>query len=164
MSLGFLQDPTFWVLVAFVIFIGASGKKLFGLVVVGLDKRAVKIRTDMEEAEKLLEEAQDLLAAYQRKQRDAAKEAEGIVKHTKEEAERLIQHGRENLDAALERREKLVMDRITQAEAKAMDTVRANTVDLALGATRDYLAANFKGKNADALVNAAITELPGKLH
>ncbi|NQU58787.1 MAG: F0F1 ATP synthase subunit B, partial [Rhodospirillales bacterium] len=40
----------------------------------------------------------------------------------------------------------------------------AKTVDLALGATRDYLADHFKGKSADALVDAAIKELPGKLH
>lgn len=164
MSLGFLQDPTFWVLVAFVVFIGVSGKKLFELATAGLDKRADKIRADMEEAEKLLEAAQDLLASYQRKQRDAAKEADGIVEHTKEEAERLIEQGREKLEASLERREKLVIDRIAQAEAKAIDTVRERTIDLALGAARDYLAANFKGKNADALVDAAITELPQKLH
>jgi len=164
MSLAFLQEPTFWVLVAFIIFVGATAKPLFGMATGGLDKRATKIRADIEEAEKLLDEAQDLLAAYQRKQRDAAKEAQGIVDHTKEESERLIQHGREKLDAALERREKLVMDRIAQAEAKAIDTVRAKTVDLALGATRDYLAGHFKGKSADALVDAAIKELPGKLH
>lgn len=164
MSLDFLQDATFWVMIAFVIFIGATGKTLFGLATAGLDKRADKIRNDMEEAEKLLEEAQDLLASYQRKQRDAAKEAQGIVDHTKEEAERLIEQGREKMEASLERREKLVMDRIAQAEAKAIDTVRAKTVDLALGATRDYLAGHIKGKNADALVDAAINELSGKLH
>lgn len=164
MSLAFLQDPTFWVMVAFVIFVGATAKPLFGLTVGGLDKRADKIRADMEEAEKLLDEAQDLLASYQRKQRDAVKEAKAIVDHTKKEAERLIVQGRENLDAALERREKLVMDRIAQAEAKALDTVRARTVDMALNATRDYLAKEFKGRNADALVDAAIDDLSGKLH
>ena len=56
------------------------------------------------------------------------------------------------------------MDRIAQAEAQALDTVRAKTVDLALDATRDYLASEFKGKNAAALVDAAIKDLGGKLH
>ena len=56
------------------------------------------------------------------------------------------------------------MDRIGQAEAQALDTVRAKTVDVALNATRDFLAENLKGKQADALVEAAIKELPEKLH
>ena len=54
----------------------------------------------MEEAEKLREEAQDLLASYQRKQRDAVKGAEAIVEHAKDEAKRLTQQGRRNRDRA----------------------------------------------------------------
>ncbi len=164
MSMEFLQDPTFWVLVAFVLFIGAAGRPIAKAITAGLDKRADKIRADMEEAEKLREEAQDLLASYQRKQRDAEEEAKAIVAHAREESERLVVQGRERLEAALERREKLAMDRIEQAEAQAIDTVRAKTVDVALSATRDFLANKFTGKEADALVEAAIKELPEKLH
>jgi F-type H+-transporting ATPase subunit b len=63
--MAFLQEPTFWVLIAFVIFLGAAGRPLVGLITAGLDKRADKIREDLEEAEKLRKEAQDLLAGYQ---------------------------------------------------------------------------------------------------
>lgn len=164
MSMDFLQDPTFWVLVAFVAFIAAAGRPIAKTITAGLDKRADKISADIDEAQKLREEAQDLLASYQRKQRDAVEEAEAILNHAREEAGRLIEQGRERLEGALERREKLAMDRIGQAEAQALDTVRAKTVDVALNATRDFLAENLKGKQADALVEAAIKELPEKLH
>ena len=160
----FLQDPAFWAAVAFVIFIAATAKPISRLLTAGLDKRADKIRSDLEEAEKLREEAQDLLASYQRQQRDAVKEAEAIVEHAKEEAERLTQQGRERLKAALERREKQAMDRIVQAEAAALEQVQAHTVDVAIGATRDFLADNLKGKQAEALIETAIKELPKKLH
>ena len=164
MSMAFLQDPTFWVLVSFVAFFAAAGRPIVKAIFAGLDKRADKISADIDEAQKLREEAQDLLASYQRKQRDAAEEAEAIVGHAREEAGRLLVQGRERLEGALERREKLAMDRIGQAEALALDAVRAKTVDLALSATRDFLAENLKGKQADALVDAAIKELPEKLH
>jgi len=162
--MAFLNDPTFWVLVAFIIFIAATARPISRLALAGLDKRADKIRADLEEAEKLRQEAQDLLAGYQRKQRDAIEEAEAIVAHAKEEAERLAQQGIERLEAALERREKLTLERIAQAEAKALDTVRTKTVDVALDATRDFLSHKLKGKQADALIDAAIKDLPGKLH
>jgi len=160
----FLQDPAFWAAVAFVIFIAATAKTISRLLTAGLDKRADKIRSDLEEAEKLREEAQDLLASYQRKQRDALAEAEAIIAHAGEEAERLAVQERDKLEAALERRQKQAIDRIAQAEAQALDLVRAKTVDVALDATRDYLAKELKDNQSDALTDAAIKDLPGNLH
>jgi len=160
----FLQDPAFWAAVAFVIFIAATAKPISRLLTAGLDKRTDKIRSDLEEAEKLREEAQDLLASYQRKQRDALAEAEAIIAHAGEEAERLAVQERDKLEAALERRQKQAIDRIAQAEAQALDLVRAKTVDVALDATRDYLAKELKDNQSDALTDAAIKDLPGNLH
>ena len=160
----FLQDPAFWAAVAFVIFIAATAKPISRLLTAGLDKRADKIRSDLEEAEKLREEAQDLLASYQRKQRDALAEAEAIIAHAGEEAERLAVQERDKLEAALERRQKQAIDRIAQAEAQALDLVRAKTVDVALDATRDYLAKELKDNQSDALTDAAIKVLPSNLH
>ena len=160
----FLQDPAFWAAVAFVIFIAATAKPISRLLTTGLDKRADKIRSDLEEAEKLREEAQDLLASYQRKQRDALAEAEAIIAHAGEEAERLAVQERDKLEDALERRQKQAIDRIAQAEAQALDLVRAKTVDVALDATRDYLAKELKDNQSDALTDAAIKDLPGNLH
>ena len=160
----FLQDPAFWAAVAFVIFIAATAKPISRLLTAGLDKRADKIRSDLEEAEKLREEAQDLLASYQRKQRDALAEAEAIIAHAGEEAERLAVQERDKLEAALERRQKQAIDRIAPAEAQALDLVRAKTVDVALDATRDYLAKELKDNQSDALTDAAIKDLPGNLH
>lgn len=159
-----LHDPTFWVLVAFVVFLAAFARPIARAITAGLDKRADKIRADIEEAEKLLEEAQDLLAGYQRKQRDAAKEAEAIVEQAREEAERLVAQGRERLEATVERRKKLALDQIAQAEAQAIDEVRVRTVDVAIAAARDYLAETMTAKDADALVETAIKDLPKKLH
>ena len=158
------HDPTFWVAVAFVIFIALVSKPIGKLATKALDERADKIRADMDEAERLREEAQDLLASYQRKQRDAANEADEIVRHAKAEAERISREGRERLQASLERREKMATDRIALAEHQAVERVRAHAIDIAVEATRGVLAAGLAETKANALVDAAITELPVKLH
>lgn len=159
------QDPTFWVLVAFVGFIGVLIYfKVPGMVTGALDKRAEKIKADLDEADALLKEAQDLLAGYQKKQREAADEAQEIKVRAKEEAERILQHGRERLDDQLQRREKLAMDRIAQAEAAALDEIRARTVDIALDAARDLLGAKLSGDKANAMIDDAIQALPNRLN
>ena len=158
------QDPTFWVLVAFIGFVGVLVYlKVPGMVTKGLDARAEKIKADLEEADALLKEAQDLLASYQKKQREAADEAQEIQARAKEEAERIVENGRTRLKDSLQRREKLAMDRITQAEASAVDEIRAHTVDIALDATQDLLAKNLSENKATAMLNDAIKELPDRL-
>ena len=123
-----LTDPTFWVLVAFTLFIVALAKPAYGIITHGLDQRADKIRADIEEAEALLKEAQDLLATYEKKQRDATKEVDEITAQAKAGAERMAEHGHERLEAVLARREKLAQDRIQQAET-AMATAESLMAD-----------------------------------
>ena len=80
------QDPTFWVAVAFVIFVIAVFKPIKTALIGGLDAKIKEIRQEVEEAEKLREEAQSLLANYQRQQRQALQTAEDIVARAKDEA------------------------------------------------------------------------------
>ena len=160
-----LQDPTFGVFVAFIGFIGVLVYfRVPGMVTRGLDARAKKIRADLDEADALLEEAQGLLASYQKKQREAADEAQEIKARAKEEAERIVENGRARLEDALQRREKLAMDRIVQAEASALDEIRIRTVDIALDATRDLLASNLSDDKASAMLDDAIERLPRHLN
>ncbi len=159
-----IEDPTFWVALGFAAFIGVLvWAKVPGMIGKGLDGRAEKIKSDIEETEKLREEAQKLLADFQKRQREAQKEADGIVKAAREEAERLAKSGRERLEASLARREKLAMDRIAQAEAAAMAEVRARTIDVAMAATRTALSESVKGKKASALIDEAVKGLGERL-
>jgi F-type H+-transporting ATPase subunit b len=160
----FYATPEFWVLVAFVILIGGVFKPAFGAITAALDDRADRIQRQIDEATRLREEAQDLLANYQRKQADVEKEAEEMLARAREEAERLRERGVAELERALERRRQQAEDRISQAEAKAVDEVRRLAVDIAIEATRTVLAERTTGDTADALIDDAIKELPDKLH
>jgi F-type H+-transporting ATPase subunit b len=159
-----LNDPTFWVLIAFLIFFALVGRKLFAAATSGLDARAQRIKQEIDEAQRLREEAQALLAGYQRRQREALKDAEAIVAHAREEAKIVRKEAATALETALKRREEAALEKIAQAEVAAVTQVRDLTVDLALAATRAALAQHLKGKRSDALIDAAIKELPEKLH
>jgi F-type H+-transporting ATPase subunit b len=159
-----LSDPTFWVLVSFVIFVALVWKPGSKAVAQMLDDRSEKIRSDLEKAAKLREEAQALFAEYQKKQRDALKDAEAIIKAAKDEAEALSKQAAADLETSLKRREQLALQRIAQAEAQATADVRAAAVDLAMAATRKVLTDKLDAGRQDALIDAAIKELPGKLN
>jgi|TARA_B100000959_G_scaffold74583_2_gene79266 F-type H+-transporting ATPase subunit b len=161
---AFYDSPTFWVALAFAIFVVMLAKPMWKFTTTALDKKIDKIKISIEEATKLREEAQDLLAVYKRKIADAEKEAEGIVAQARDEALLLKNQMTEDLETSLERREKLAMDRIAQAETDATTEVRAMTADIALAATRQLLVDNANNTKADELIDGAIKELPEKLN
>lgn len=158
------HDPTFWVAIALILFIILVAKPVSKLATKALDERAEKISNDLDEAERLRNEAQDLLSQYQRKQRDAAGEAEAIIDHAKKEAERMDREGREKIKASLQRREQLAMDRIQLAEQQAIERVRSRAVEVAIAATAQVLAESMDGAKADALIDDTIKSLPDRLH
>lgn len=157
------SDPSFWVAVAFVIFVAALAKKIWATATTALDARAEEIKAKLEEAKQLREEAQAAKANYQRLQRDALKEAEDILAHAKEEAQRMREEGEKKLEAALARREQLAVEKIQAAEAKALDDVRSQMVDLAVAATRKLIDDNLDDTARKRLVGDAINEIPTRL-
>lgn len=162
---GPFQDPAFWVGVAFVAFIGfLIWKKVPKLIADALDKRADGIRTQLDEARALREEAQALLAEYQRKQRDAEQEAEKILEHAREEALRISTEAKASLEASIERRTQLAQDKIAQAEAAAVKEVQAVAVDIATNTARKLIRDEMSRDKADELTGQVIKDLPGHLN
>jgi len=158
------NDPTLWVAVGFFIFVAAVFKVAKKTITGALDGRAEDIRNSLDQAAGLREEAQQLLAEYQRKQRDAVKETEQMLAHARAEAERMAKEGAEKLEEALKRREQLAVEKIAQAETDAIREVRAISVAVAVAATRSLIASNMDAGKSGAMVDEAISDLSKKLH
>ena len=160
----FFQAPETWVLVGFVIFslfvLWKAWRPLMG----ALDKRAATISNEIDEARKLREEAQALLAEYQRKQRDAVEETQLLLTHAEEEAERVRQKATEDLKDSLARREQQARNRVAQAEAQAVADVRNAASDVALLAAAQLIRSNLDEAAAQALIDQTIDSLPGHLN
>lgn len=156
-------NETFWVAVAFVLFFVLFGKKIGGALTGKLDERSDRIRGELDEAVRLREEAQELLATCQRQQREAAQEAEHLLDHAREEAARMTKEAEERLTEQLARREQLSKEKIAQAEARAIEDIRDHAIDIALTATADVIAGGLDDRGADALVDQAIAGLEERL-
>jgi F-type H+-transporting ATPase subunit b len=158
-----IHDAEFWVAVAAIVFIALVGRRVAGLITGGLDARAARIRGELDEARRLREEAEQLVAEYRTKQQQAVSEAEGIVTHAKAEAERIAAQAAHDLELALVRRQRMAEERIAQAEAKAVDEVRAAAIDVAIKAAHDVIAGEIDGQRGSALIDEAIVALPQRL-
>lgn len=163
--MSLVMDGTFWVFIGLVIFLGlafkAGAHKAIGA---ALDKRSDEISNELDQARQLREEAQQLLASYQRKQRDAEQEAQDIIELAEAEAERLAAETREALQVSLERRTKMAEDKITQAEIRAVQEVRDIAANVAISAAETIIVDKLTGDKVAAYLNKSIGEIEDKLH
>jgi F-type H+-transporting ATPase subunit b len=158
-------DAEFWVAVAFVLFIAVLFKLGAHRVVLGaLDDRGARIKAELDEARRVREEAQALLADYQRRRGEADREAEAIVVAAKAEAERLAAEAKTKVEDFVTRRTQIAEAKIAQAEAQALADVRAAAADAAVAAAERILSETTKGKVGDDLIAQGISELKAKLN
>jgi F-type H+-transporting ATPase subunit b len=158
-------EAEFWVAAAFVLFLGVLAYfRVHKTLVDGLDQRTARIKTELDEARRLKDEAHALLAAYKNKQHEAEQEAEAIIAGAKAEAERIAAEAKTKIEDLLSRRTKMAESKIAQAEAQAVADVRAAAADAAVAAAEKILSKTVKGKLADDLINKGVEDLKSKLN
>jgi F-type H+-transporting ATPase subunit b len=154
------SDPTFWVAVAFVAFVGvAIYYKAPGMLTKLLDERAEKIRNDLEEARRLREEAEKLFADYEARSNAAKQEAEGIIAQARATAEREAKAAEVALAQTLDRRVKAAQAKIAQAETQAVVEVRRAAVEVAIAAARKVVSESLSPADAGRLIDRSIGDL-----
>ena len=129
-----------------------------------LDDRAETIRSELDEARNLRDEAQAVLAAYERKSREVAEQAQRIIDHAREEARLAADAAKEDLKQSIARRLKAAEEQITSAEEKATRELRNRAVDVAIAAAAKILADSTTATEANKRIDAAIAEVESRLH
>jgi F-type H+-transporting ATPase subunit b len=160
-----LFEPETWVAIAFFVFLGVLGyigaHRMLGKM---LDDRGARIKTELDEARRLKDEAAQLLADYRRKGQQAESEAQEIVAGAKAEAERLAIEAKARIEDFVARRTKMAETKIAQAEAQAVADVHGAAADAAVAAAEKILAQETKGELAGELIAKGIEDVREKLN
>lgn len=160
-----LGNTDFVVLLAFILFIAVLFYfKVPSLLGGMLDKRADDIKSELDEARKLREEAQTLLASYERKQKEVQEQADRIVAAAKEEATAAGVQAKADLEKSVARRMAAAEEQIGSAEAAAVKEVRDQAAMIAVSAARDVIAKQMTAADGNALIDDAIAQVETKLH
>lgn len=160
-----LGNTNFVVLLGFLLFLAVLVYfKVPGLLGGLLDKRADGIKSELDEARGLREEAQALLASYERKQREVQEQADRIVAHARQEAELAAEQAKVDMAEALKRRLAAAEGQIASAEASAVKEVRDLAATVAVSAAQEVIAKQMTATDANKLIDDAIAEVGAKLH
>ena len=153
-------DSKLWVLIPLLLFFALLYKKgAHQAIGQSLDERAVKIKAELDKAKRLREEAQALLASYQRKQKEAEEQAEAIIRQARQDAENMAAQARKDLAERLERRAAQAESKIANAEAQALADVKARAANMALAATETLLRSELSAAQHNDLIKSGIAQI-----
>ncbi len=159
------MDATFWAFIGLILFFAVIAyAKVPAMITGALDKRADTIKQELEEARRLREEAQSILADYQRKRQEAEGEAEAIVAEAKLEAERLTEETNAALEEMMQRRTKAAETKIAQAEASAIAEVRARAAEVAALAAEKVVTKKMTVRKSSDIMKASIEQIKANLN
>ncbi|SFB07388.1 F-type H+-transporting ATPase subunit b [Poseidonocella pacifica] len=160
-----LNNTDFIVLLGFLLFVVVLIYfKVPGLLMGMLDKRADGIRSELDAARALREEAQSLLASYERKQKDVQEQADRIVAGARDEAKAAAVQAQKDLKASIARRLAAAEEQIHAAEAGAVREVRDQAITVAIAAAREVIAKQMTSQDSDRLIDDSIAQVDAKLH
>ncbi|WP_456387585.1 F0F1 ATP synthase subunit B [Profundibacter sp.] len=160
-----IKNPEFMVLVGFILFLALLAYlKVPGLLGGMLDKRAEGIKSDLDEAKALREDAQSILATYERKQKEVQEQADRIVEAAKTEAQNAAAEAKEDLKQSIKRRLAAAEEQIVSAQDSAVKEVRDSAIVVAVAAANDVIASKLSAADGNALIEDAIKDVAAKLH
>jgi F-type H+-transporting ATPase subunit b len=160
-----LSNTNLVVALAFILFIGILlFAKVPTLIGGQLDARAEGIQKELDEARALREEAQTILASYERKQQEVQAQADRIVAAAREDAEKAAAEAKVDLEKSIARRLAAAEEQIASAEASAVKEVRDQAISIAVAAADQVIAKQMTATEANKLIDAAIADVESKLH
>lgn len=160
----FYDDPTFWVLIGFVLLVVMIGKKGWHAFAGMLDAHAGRIRGELEEAQRLREEAERVLEAYRHSQEESLKEAEALLARARQEAGVLAEKAKDELKSTLEARARMAKEKIEQAEKQAIDELRATVAKITVAAAHALIKEQLQRLPQEELLRSALAEIEQKIH
>lgn len=158
------HDTSLWVGISFAMFAFVAYKMGGKAITRGLDAKIDEVKQEVETAERLRVEAQELLAQYERKQRDAEKEAKTIIDNAKNQAIQLQENAEKDLEDLMQRRETQLKERLKRVEESAIAEVQSHAADLVVQATTEALQNSLDAKSAKALSENTIASVSKHLN
>jgi F-type H+-transporting ATPase subunit b len=162
--MSLITDAEFWIAIGLLVLLGVLiYAKVPGMAVRALDARGAKVRAELDEALRLRQEAQDLLAQITVQREVAEKTAAEILANAEADAARLRAEAEVRLAEQIERRRAMAERQIANAEAKAAQDVKAAAADAAAALAEAVMAERLEGLSSDPLVDRAVAELAQRL-
>ena len=159
-----LQEAELWVAIGMaILFAALIWAKVPGMAVKALDARGIAIKAQLDEALRLRQEAEALLADIKVQREAAEKIAAEMIANAVADSERMRVEAAARLEDQIKRRQHMAERKIANAEAQAAADVKAAAADLAAQIAESVLKSRLAGLKSDPLIDRAVEQIGDRL-
>ena len=152
-------DATFWVTVSFFIFIGILIYfKLPQKIESTLQESILGIKNQINEAEKLKEDAKNILTEQEKKISNSKNKVKSMIDKANEEAEKNVLKTNEDFDNLMESRRKNAEERIRQLKNQAIKDIKNASVIIAVESVEKLIKNSLDKSKLDKIYTSSIEE------
>ena len=159
-----LANTDFVVAIAFVIFVGVLIYfKVPKVIAKLLDNRAETIRSEIDEAHKLLEEAKTLLAKLEREHKENIAKGQDIIQDAKLTSKKILEDSKSEIKDAVARKLAMAERQIKINEKEVINAIRGDLIDGAFKAAQEQIVKKVDLKLSNSVVEESIDEIGSRL-
>ena len=152
-------DATFWVTISFFIFLGMLIYfKIPKKIKETLEQNILKIKSQINEAEKLKEDAKDMLTEHERKISNSKNEVRVMINKASEEAEKNVIRVNKEFHNLMENRKKNAEERIRQLKSQAEKDIKNASVNIAIESVEKLIKNSIDKSKLDKIYSSSIEE------
>ena len=152
-------DATFWVTISFFIFLGILIYfKIPQKIKDALEQNISHIKSQINEAEKLKEEAKNILTEHEKKISNSKDEVKSMINKANEEAEKNVIKTNEQFHNLMENRKKNAEERIRQLKNQAIKDIKNASVKIAIESAEKLFKNSLDKSKLDKIYSSGIEE------
>ena len=154
-----MLDSAFWVAISFLIFIGILiyfkiPQKVKGV----LEQNILNIKNQISEAEKLKEDAKNILTEHENKISRSKNEVKSMINKANEDAEKNVIRTNEEFHNLMENRKKNAEERIRQLKNQALKDIKNASVRIAISSVEKLIKNSLDKSKLDKIYSSSIIE------
>ena len=152
-------DASFWVAVSFFIFLGVLiyfkiPQKIKDI----LEESILNIKNQINEAEKLKEEAKNILSEHEKKISNSKKQVKSMIDKANEDSEKNIIKINKDFHEMMENRKRNSEERIKQMKNQALRDIKNTSVEIAIESVEKLLKNSLDKSKLDKIYLSSIEE------
>tara|TARA_Y100000590_G_C15714283_1_gene1011350 strand:+ start:768 stop:1265 length:498 start_codon:yes stop_codon:yes gene_type:complete len=154
-----LGTEQFWVLVAFIVFVGLVFNPIKKILQKSLDSKIQDIKNSINDAEKLKNDAQKTLSEIKKRQNEVTKEIELIKEEVAEKIKLNEEDANSKLKEQIAKHNNLNSMKIEQLTREANNEIQKYLLELSLATVEDILIKKLQNKEKQDLIDKSIDEI-----
>ncbi len=152
-------DATFWVMISFFVFVGLLIYfKIPQKIKTTLDENIINIQKQLDEADKLKEDAKNILTEHEKRISNSKVEVKDMISKANEEADKNVIKTNQDFHNLMDTRKKNAEERIKQLKNQVLKDIKNASVKIAIESVEKLIKNSLDKSKLDKIYNSSLEE------